>query len=175
MTLVISGTNRPGSNTYLVSKYIYETLATSKKHLIDIGEYSDLLNSENLYDGDKLPNDFKNFQDNLLIPAEKIIIVSPEYNGSFPGVLKTFFDAISVRKSKDSLFHKNAALVGVATGRAGNLRGLEHMTGFLNHLGLIIFPNKLPISKVGDYIDDKGLQKDEMSALNSFLEGFQAF
>lgn len=175
MTVVISGTNRPESNTLLVSKYIFNNLITSQKHLIDIGDYLPLLNAENLYDGDKLPSEFKDFQDEILIPADKIIVVSPEYNGSFPGVLKTFFDAISLRKSKDCLSHKKGLLIGIASGRAGNLRGMEHISGFLNYLGVIIYPNKLPISKVGDFISDKKFNGKELNALNNLLEEFAAF
>jgi NAD(P)H-dependent FMN reductase len=46
-------------------------------------------------------------------------------------------------------------LIGVSTGRAGNLRGMEHLTGMLNYLNMHVHPEKLPVSSVQDLIDDE--------------------
>jgi chromate reductase len=83
-------------------------------------------------------------------------VVSPEYNGSFPGVLKLFLDALSVKDYKKTFSGKRVSLIGVASGRAGNFRGMEHLTGIFNYLNMIVMPNKLPISSVEKVIDEKG-------------------
>jgi NAD(P)H-dependent FMN reductase len=48
-----------------------------------------------------------------------------------PGSLKLFIDACSVREYKQNFKGKKAALVGIASGRAGNLRGMDHLTGVM--------------------------------------------
>ncbi|MBL7884482.1 MAG: NAD(P)H-dependent oxidoreductase, partial [Bacteroidia bacterium] len=70
---------------------------------------------------------------------------------------KTFFDAIHPDVNRG----KKVAMVGVASGRAGNLRGMEHLTGVLNYLGMHIHPNKLPISSILTLLDENGELKDE--------------
>jgi chromate reductase len=94
-------------------------------------------------------------QDEFMVPADKFLFVVPEYNGGFPGALKLFIDGCSVRKYKETFSGKKAALVGVASGRAGNLRGMEHLTGILNYLGTVVMPNKLPISSIGKLLDEE--------------------
>lgn len=95
-------------------------------------------------------------QDQYMTPVEKWFFVIPEYNGGFPGIVKLFLDACSVRNYHETFHHKKAALVGIASGRAGNLRGMEHMTGVLNYLGVVVMPNKLPISRIETLMDEKG-------------------
>jgi chromate reductase len=51
--------------------------------------------------------------------------------------------------------------VGVSTGRAGNLRGMDHLTGILHYLGFHVMPNKLPVSSVLTLMDEKSNIKDE--------------
>ncbi len=66
--------------------------------------------------------EFSKIETTVLEPAQKFIFVSPEYNGSIPGVLKAMFDISDVKKT---WWGKKALLTGVSTGRAGNLRGMD--------------------------------------------------
>ena len=47
-------------------------------------------------------------------------------------------------------------LAGVSTGRAGNIRGMDHLTGVLNHVKITVLPNQLPISSVDKLMDKEG-------------------
>ena len=67
-----------------------------------------------------------------------------------------FIDALSVRKYEETFSGKVAALIGIASGRAGNLRGMEHLTGVLNFLKMHVYPDKLPISGIKEIIDNSG-------------------
>src|SRR5215467_8657568 len=115
MYLIISGTNRIDSNTIKIAQQ-YQQLLSGKK--IDARVLSlvglDVLERNRSY---------IEIEDELLIPAQKFIFISPEYNGSIPGVLKCLFDISDVKKTWAG---KKALLTGVSTGRAGNLRGMEH-------------------------------------------------
>jgi NAD(P)H-dependent FMN reductase len=100
---------------------------------------------------------FQQLLQEYIIPAEKFVFVVPEYNGSYPGILKLFIDAVHPDVNRG----KKAALVGVSSGRAGNLRGMDHLTGVLHYLGIYVHPNKLPVSSVLALLNEKGAIKDE--------------
>lgn len=145
MYLIISGTNRKGSNTLKVAREYQRLL---KEKLID----ADLLSLEELNLLSR-GNDFEKIENEKIIPANNYIFISPEYNGSFPGVLKMLFDTA---KSHSLWWHKKAMLTGVSTGRAGNLRGMDHLADVLNHLKVMVYHNKLPISQVDKLMDEEG-------------------
>lgn len=89
----------------------------------------------------------------LLIPASRFIFVMPEYNASFPGVLKMMMDNSDIKKC---WWYKKAALAGVADGRAGNLRGVEHMTAILNYLKVNVLYNKMYLSRIKEEVGADG-------------------
>lgn len=162
MITVISGTNRSGSACLAFAKQ-YEALLREKTaeevRLLALEHIPHDWFTEAMYT-EQAPS-LATLQDEFILPASKLVIVSPEYNGSFPGVLKLFIDACSVRAYSKNFGGKKAALVGVATGRAGNLRGMEHLTGILNYLGTTVMPDKLPISRISALRAENGEVADE--------------
>jgi len=149
---IISATNRPDSNTEKVANYYklvlkekgVETEVFSLKNLPESVLHSDLYG--------KRSSEFQEIIDTYVDKQSKFIFVIPEYNGSFAGVLKVFLDAIPPRMWTEN----KACLVGIATGRAGNLRGMEHLTNILNYLKINVYHNKLPISRVDTLLDSHG-------------------
>ena len=109
----------------------------------------------------------------FLIPAEKFVFVMPEYNASFPGILKLMIDNSDIKKC---WWYKKAMLTGISDGRAGNLRGIEHMTSILHYMKVNVSYNKLLLSKIKDEIDmDANIIKPEtglliMQQIEEFLE-----
>jgi chromate reductase, NAD(P)H dehydrogenase (quinone) len=137
MYLIISGTNRKDSFTLRMAEF-YQSLLQERN--IDSKVLS-LVDLPLLERNDAVIQ----LEEEWLLPATKYIFVSPEYNGSIPGVLKCLIDVSDVKKVWKN---KKALLAGVSTGRAGNLRGMDHLTGILHFVGTIVHPNKLPISVV---------------------------
>ncbi|MFK7796216.1 MAG: NADPH-dependent FMN reductase [Aureispira sp.] len=180
MITVFSGTNRTNSRSAVVAKKIYELLQAHTDEEVLLFDLKDLPTDfvhQAMYSPDGQAKTLAAIQDKYLIPATKLYFVAPEYNGDIPGVLKLFIDACSVREYAAS-FHggKKAALVGVAAGRAGGLRGLESMTGFLNYLKINVLPNKLPISSIETLItEDQLTDKDTLKALEQQVQEFVAF
>jgi chromate reductase len=164
MYTIISGTNRPQSNTIKVANQ-YQRL------LQELQVKASLLSLEGLNVLERNA-EFAEKEKDFLIPAEKFLFISPEYNGSIPGVLKAMFDISDIRRD---WWGKKALLTGVSTGRAGNLRGMEHLTGILHYLHVIVHPNKLPISVVdtlfgpGDQIVDPGTLNEIRQQLDEFI------
>jgi chromate reductase, NAD(P)H dehydrogenase (quinone) len=145
MITIISATNRKGSNTLKVAQQVQQIFEAE-------GQAVSLLSLEALNAIDKNET-FINIENNILIPTQKFIIVAPEYNGTFPGVLKLLIDISDI---KQVWWHKKAMLIGVSTGRAGNLRGLDHLTNALNYIKVNVLPNKIPISSVQTLLNEDG-------------------
>ncbi len=173
MLTIISGTNRTGSNTRKVTQNALDIAKALgvETDLIDLADLSSDFIHNQQYNGDNLPDWLKALQEKSLIPAHHFLIVSPEYNGSIPGYLKLFIDAISVYRLKECFAGKRAALVGVATGRAGNLRGLDHLSSIMHHIGCNVIPGSLPISKVTSLINKEGkLDQGTSDAIKVLIE-----
>ena len=130
-----------------------------------------------MYENENQTDSLSKIQDEYMISASKFIYLTSEYNGSFPGVVKLFLDACSIRDLKDTFEGKKAALVGIASGRAGNLRGMDHLSDILNHLGTVVFPNKLPISSIWKLLnEDKDLIDEEtMQVIENQIDKFLKF
>ncbi len=166
MITIISGTNRADSMTLRTANLYYKLLAehTDQVKLLSLEQWNvwergaDMLKVEAEY----------------LLPAEKFIFIMPEYNASFPGILKLMLDNSDIKKS---WWHKKAALVGISDGRAGNLRGLEHMTAILHYMKVNVLYNKVLISRIKEEMDNNGvLLKEETSNLvNQQIEEFLKF
>ncbi len=179
MITIICGTNRKGNKTMKFAQHLFE-LAKNKGEenvkLLALEDISaDILHAE-MYSEAGQVDSLRKIQDDYMIPANKYLFVIPEYNGSYPGILKLFLDACSIRAYKETFNGKKAALVGVGSGRAGNLRGMDHLTGVLNHVGTLVMPNKLPISSLEACIDEDGnIKADTSEAMEKQLEALLAF
>lgn len=164
MITVISGTNRPGSRTRLIANHVVKSLQAAGAEEVNLLDLCDLDHGfffPKMYDPKQTPTDFQAHQEALILNAAKVVFVTPEYNGSFPGALKTFIDAISVHRYAENFKQKPVALIGVSTGRAGNLRGLDHLADILLHMGAHLVLQKMPISQVDKLLDEAGELVDE--------------
>ncbi len=163
MITIISGTNRKNSNTHKIAKE-YQRILQEKG--IQAGLFS-LEGMDLVHYNDA----FRKIEEEVIIPTTHFIIVSPEYNGSFPGILKMLFDT---SRSHEVWYHKKALLTGVASGRAGNLRGMDHLADVLNFVKITVHPNKLPISMVNKIISPEGDIVDEatIKAIDQQLDEF---
>lgn len=161
MITVFSGTNRPDSNTLLVATQYCSLLSAAglENQLLDLQSLPRDFAFTDLYGNRSTPMEgiLKQYIENV----EKFVFVVPEYNGSFPGVMKTLIDGIHPKFFRD----KKAALIGLASGHAGNLRGLEHLTGILHYLKVHVHYNKLKLSDIdnlmhnGRVVQEKALHQ----------------
>src|SRR5258708_6640077 len=121
--LLISGTNRPHSCTLRVARRVEQLYHESHVR-------AELYNLENLPIEMFEPEAYKNKPPALVEIQRKVLdagglhVVLPEYNGSFPGVLKYFIDLL---KFPESLENKPVAYVGESSGLWGGLRSVEQL------------------------------------------------
>lgn len=167
MITIISATDRHDSMTLKVAK-LYLQLFSEKAQDVQLLS----LEGKNVWNDDS--EDMKEIENTYLIPANKIVLVMPEYNGSFPGILKLMMDNNDIKKC---WWYKKAMLVGVADGRGGNLRGIEHMTNILHYLKVHVLYNKIPISRVKEEISGEGqfLKPNTLKAINEQIQQFIDF
>lgn len=180
MITVVSGTNRQGSRCKIFAQQYYdflvELLPEETIHFLALEDIEQDWLSAAMYNPESMADSLKAIQDKYVLPATAFVFVSPEYNGSFPGILKFFIDACSIRQYKDNFQGKKAALVGVASGRAGNLRGMHHLSGVLNYLGTTTLPDQLPISQIEKLLtDDKISDEGTLAVLKKHAQSFADF
>ncbi|HLG02216.1 MAG TPA: NAD(P)H-dependent oxidoreductase [Bacteroidia bacterium] len=173
MITLISGTNRPGSNTLKV--------ATAYSAVLDILKVAHhLISLENLpvdfarsYMPQSQPAEFKELVKTKIRDVQKFIVVIPEYNGTFPGIFKLFIDSLN----PEDLRGKKIAVVGVSTGRGGNARGIDHITAAFLYLGMHVYPGHLPISRLRELLGKEEELADPviLRAMHMQAEGFSRF
>lgn len=173
MFTVISGTNRPGAKTRAVAGAASAKLdELGVPHtLLDLAELPQEIFLASSY-GEK-PAGFAPFQE-AIFETEGIILVVPEYNGSFPGVLKYFIDML---KFPESLKDKPAAMIGLAAGHFGAVRSVEQMGQILQHRSVHLYGKRIFMhgsNKLEVVGKDLG-SDDYQERFEALLEGFVRF
>jgi len=173
MTTIISGTNREGSNTLKLAEYYHRQLSERgfDSEILSLCELPDDLIKSDLYG--KRSEAFQSIQEKISA-SSKFIFVIPEYNGSFPGVLKTFIDACSF---PESFFGKKAALVGLSSGKYGNIRGIDHFTGICHYINMHVLPLRIHIPNIRKEFDENGnlFNEDTLKFTNQQIQRFIEF
>jgi chromate reductase, NAD(P)H dehydrogenase (quinone) len=91
-----------------------------------------------------------------IIAADALLIVTPEYNGSIPGHLKTAVDWASRPPGAGALTHKPAAVIGASTGSFGGLRAQDDLRKVLRLAGARVLPNGIAVADAPRAFDDRG-------------------
>lgn len=180
MITIICGTNRRNSEALHFATHYFNLLkekASEPVKLLALEHIPHDWFHPDMYEKETQSSSLAALQDEYVLPANKFVYIIPEYNGGVPGALKLFLDACSIREYKASFSGKKAALVGVASGRAGNLRGIEHLTGIMHHVGTVVMPQILPISSIEKLMDDYGNITDTgtLVAIERQVNAFLAF
>lgn len=173
MITIIASTNRPGSSTLKMAKYYQEQLREKgvEANLLSLEELPPNLLQTDLY-GKRSP-EFATIQ-KIVTDTDKFIFVIPEYNGSYPGVLKVFIDACDF---PESFYDKKVALVGISSGKYGNIRGIDHFTGVCHYVHLNVMSLKLHIAAIHKEFDgnSKLLTADTLKFTNEQIDKFILF
>lgn len=177
---VITGTNRKGSNSSIVSSHIVNALSEMgavKINLIDLAELPTSLLRADYFD--KKP---KGFQENFVNPIERassLVFVIPEYDGTVPGVLSFYLNHM-----RASLDQKSVALVGISAGKWGARSALDTFKATLTHrrarvlgdlqINIENVESKVSDSKITDADSIKRLKQSlqELTSLTQVNSGF---
>ena len=172
MITIIIGTNRKDNFSQKIAKAYLGLLTDLDQdaQILHLNQLPASILDESVYSNK--PQELLDIHAKYISPADKFVFVVPEYQGGFPGILKLFLDT-----SPGPFFRKKkAGLIGLSSGRAGNLRGTDQLTNVLNYLKVNVHFSKPKISGVeslfsGDELidgDTINLLKDHAKAIAQF-------
>ncbi len=165
MYTIIAGTNREGSNTLKVAK---EYQAFFKEEGVEANLFS-LQEINMLHRND----DFETLEAKYLIPTQKFIFILPEYNGAFPGIFKLMIDMSDIKPCWNN---KKVMLTGLASGRAGNLRGLDTMSNMCHYIKMDVLHTKLPLSSINNELEnDRFSNEQTIEVVKQQIKDFISF
>jgi len=152
MLTLIVGTNRPGSNTRKVARNVEEIYSGLEVPLnvLDLAELPAEIFSPTSYA--EKPTGFRRFADDV-VNASGLIVVTPEYNGSVPGILKYFIDML---KFPESFEERPVCFVGLAAGMWGALRPVEQLQAIFGYRNAFVYPVRVFMPRVNSLLADDG-------------------
>ena len=169
MITIISGTNRPDSNSAKVAEF-YQSLVQEECQILHLKDLpNDFVFADTFTEGS---NEFQAIVKKHVTDADKFVFIIPEYNGGFPGVLKAFIDAVPPKEFAT----KKSALVGISAGHTGALAPLNQFTEVLHYLKVEVMAAKPKLSGIdalftgSDITDERALTQ-----LKAQSEAFSKF
>jgi NAD(P)H-dependent FMN reductase len=173
MIALIAGTNRPGSNTRKVAAHLEEIYAELKVPLcvLDLAQLPPEIFSPASYA--EKPKSFQPFADAVL-QSDGLHVVTPEYNGGMPGILKYFIDML---KFPESFERRPVCFTGVAAAIWGALRPVEQLQAIFGYRNAYLYPERVFLPQIYNLLDDSGRLKDAelLGRLKAQANGFTDF
>jgi NAD(P)H-dependent FMN reductase len=151
---VLLGTNRKQRNSVHPAKWLLGEMEKRPDIQTRLFDVSDFALPHDDY-GQGLKDLFPEWRDTI-IKADGLVIVTPEYNHGYPGVLKAVLDLL-LRE----YVHKAVAFVGVSAGPWGGTRVIEAMVPMVRELGLAVTFTDLNFPKVQTIFDSEGKLLDQ--------------
>jgi NAD(P)H-dependent FMN reductase len=170
---LVSGTNRPGSNTRKLTAElaaIYAALGQPVE-ILDLADLPAELFLPAAYANK--PAAFARFN-NTILASDGVHIVTPEYNGGMPGVLKYFIDMLSHPEAVEG---RAFAFTGVAAGAWGALRPIEQLAAIMSYRNAHLFPTRVFLPGISKLMSAEGklTNEDALKRLQAQASGFVAF
>jgi NAD(P)H-dependent FMN reductase len=125
---VILGTTRKGRVSVHAARFMVEQIERRQgvaTELIDLSELPMPIDDA----GEQIKD--ATFANKMAL-ADALVIVTPEYNHSFPGLLKHVLDSCL-----KEYIHKAAGIVGVSAGPFGGVRAIQDFLPVIRELGLV--------------------------------------
>ncbi|GAB2954101.1 hypothetical protein GCM10027048_19290 [Hymenobacter coalescens] len=146
MITIVAGTNRRNSRARRISDLYAAQLREfgAQAQILDLTDLPADFTVTALYDNAGSHPAFNQLVD-LASGAEKLVFVVPEYNCSYPGVLKAFIDGLPY---PGGIRNKKAALVGLSSGAQGGLLALSHLSDVLMYLGTAVLPLRVRLPNI---------------------------
>jgi NAD(P)H-dependent FMN reductase len=151
---VLLGTSRKGRNSVHPAKWLVGEMEKRPDIQTILFDVSDFALPHDDY-GQGIKDLFPEWRDTI-IKADGLVIVSPEYNHGYPGVLKAVLDLLL-----KEYIHKAVGFVGVSAGPWGGTRVIEAMVPMVRELGLAVTFTDLNFPTVQRTFDAEGKLLDQ--------------
>ena len=170
---VLLGSIRTGRKSHHIAYYLNEKLQQLgiNSHLIDLMESPLPLMEERVGYHLHLP-DMVHRVSIQLKEADALIFISPEYHGSFSGVLKNAVDYFWEEFKK-----KPIGVVSISAGKFGGVNASSQLQQLVLSLGAFPLPTKLLVSEVGQVFnpEEQSYKESFVKAADKFLEEYVWF
>lgn len=146
---ILLGTNRKDRMSESVANWIFKTAERRNDitpRLFDVQDFD--LPTDNY--GTGIGHLFPEWRD-AVINADGLVVVTPEYNHSYPGILKSVLDLLL-----KEYIHKPVGLVGVSAGPWGGTRVIESLLPVVRELGLAVTFTDLHFPRVKKLFNETG-------------------
>lgn len=168
---IISGSSRPERKSHQVVKEIERKLNEEfdnyKVWIMDVLELN-LPLLDNPLSANKAPSDIIVNTAERLVNSDAFIIVSPEFNGTFPGALKNTMDYFLKQYEK-----KVFGIVGVSAGMLGGINAAKNLQTYAQHIKGIVSPYLLITPNIDKVFQDgKLMDANYGRRLDNFLKEF---
>lgn len=155
---VIAGSTRRDRQSIKVAKFVESRLkrrANVETELLDLLEYNFPIMEERLHQRDDPPAGLREYAAKVA-RADSLVIVTPEYNNGYPGVLKNALDYLLPEYER-----KPIGIVTVSAGGFGGLTCLAQLRLVTIGMGAFPIPESLPVSRVHEsFPNEDGTPKD---------------
>ncbi len=168
---VILGSVREGRQSHKVAIELANKFATQNEIAVELIDLADLnlpMMTERISKMANPPENITQFSQSVE-NADAIVFVSPEYNGSYTGVLKNAIDYLFKEFQR-----KPIGVVAVAAGKFGGINASHLMQTLVLSLGAFPMPMKLLVPFVQNAFDTEGNLIDETltKSFDSFVKEF---
>ena len=139
---ILSGTNRTGSVTRALAGHVASLYADggAQPTLLDLATLGPEWFTPDAYTrrGDTTRSEAR-----AVLECDGLLVLTPEYNGSIPGVLKLFLDLLPFPAA---LAGRPSAFIGLAAGNWGGLRAVGQLHALFAYRNAHLFPGRVFIS-----------------------------
>jgi NAD(P)H-dependent FMN reductase len=154
---VILGSTRRNRQSAKIAKFVLgwlRQLDQVRTELLDLKELNLPMMEERLRFRDDAPASVLEFSAKIN-QADSIVIVTPEYSGGYPGVLKNALDYL-----KSEYKRKPFGIVTVSAVETGGILCLDGLRQVVLHLGGVPIPASLMVADVKESFDVEGKPAD---------------
>jgi chromate reductase, NAD(P)H dehydrogenase (quinone) len=169
---ILVGTDRPKSRSLQIAQIIKPFYEENGYHT-ELMELSQMGLSEHkgIYSGEEKPATLADGVDRI-IKTHGLVVVCPEYNGSYPGVLKLFIDHW---KYPESFEHRPVCFIGLG-GRFGGLRPVEHLQQVFGYRNAFVYPDRVFLQNIWSLMSAEQVLDGTMTdLLRQQAQGFCRF
>ena len=167
---VLAGSTREGSFNRALAAAAARALEAQGAHVtvIDLADYDLPLYSAAL-EANAFPPDARRLKQVLAAQAG-LLVVTPEYNGSIPPLLKNAIDWASRPTDGEAMLAlsayrgKAAAVMGASLSPFGGMRAVTHLRQILSTVQMLVIPEQVQLPAAHLAFDEQGALKDAMVA-----------
>ena len=113
-----------------------------------------------------------NFQQ-LVRNADAVLLITPEYNRSYPGVLKNAMDWGSRPPGQNLWKKKPAAIMGASPGKIGTFGAQQHLKNICCYLDMALMNQPEFYFSASDGMNEAGLLSASVEFVRTYLNKFE--